>query len=66
MGIKAIKGEGGMVMVQDPDTAKYEGMPKSAIETGLVDFVLAVEKMPEHLVRYVKHPIGKETRQVHL
>ncbi len=28
MGIKAIKGEGGMVMVQDPETAKYDGMPK--------------------------------------
>ena len=57
LGIKAVKGEGGMVMVQDPDTAKYEGMPKSAIETGLVDFILPVEKMPEQLVRYIKHPI---------
>ncbi len=49
VGIKSIKDEGGMVMVQQPDTAKYNGMPKSAIETGLVDFILPVEKMPEYL-----------------
>ena len=36
-----------MVMVQEPDTAKYDGMPKSAIETGLVDFIVPVEKMPK-------------------
>ena len=59
LGIKAIKGEGGMVMVQDPDTAKYGGMPQSAIETGLVDFIIPVEKVPEQLIRYVKHPIIK-------
>ena len=55
-GIKAIKGESGMVMVQQPDTAKYNGMPKSAIETGLVDFILSVEKMPEALIQYIQHP----------
>ena len=51
-------------MVQDPDTAKYDGMPKSAIETGLVDFILPVEKMPEHLVRFVKHPIIEKPGKV--
>jgi len=56
LGIRAIKGEGGMVMVQKPETAKYDGMPKSAIETGIVDFILPVEKMPEALVNYSKHP----------
>jgi two-component system CheB/CheR fusion protein len=56
LGVRAIKGEGGMVMVQEPDTAKYDGMPKSAIETGLVDFIVPVEKMPEILIRYVEHP----------
>jgi two-component system CheB/CheR fusion protein len=60
LGIKAVKGEGGMVMVQDPDTAKYGGMPRSAIETGLVDFILPVEKMPESLMGYIKHPIVKK------
>jgi two-component system CheB/CheR fusion protein len=60
LGIKAVKGEGGMVMVQDPDTAKYEGMPRSAIETGLVDFILPVEQMPENLMGYIKHPIVRK------
>ena len=56
MGIRTIKGGGGMAMVQEPDTAKYDGMPKSAIETGLVDFIAPVERMPEILIRYVEHP----------
>ena len=66
LGIKAIKGEGGMVMVQDPDTAKYDGMPKSAIETGLVDFILPVEKMPKALISYVKHPILKSPGKINI
>ncbi len=56
LGIKAIKGEGGMAMVQQPDTAKYDGMPKSAVETGRIDFILPVENMPGTLIRYVQHP----------
>jgi two-component system CheB/CheR fusion protein len=56
LGLKAIKGEGGMAMVQDPNSAKYSGMPDSAIATGLVDFILPVEKIPDELVRYVQHP----------
>ena len=55
-GLKAIKGEGGMAMVQDPDSAKYAGMPSSAIATGLVDFILPVEKIPAELCKYVRHP----------
>ena len=66
MGIKAIKGEGGMVMVQQPDTAKYDGMPRSAIETGFVDFILPVEKMPETLIRYVKHPFLESLDKIKL
>jgi len=56
LGLKAIKGEGGLVMVQDPASAKYDGMPRSAIATGMVDFILPVEKIPGELVRYVKTP----------
>ena len=66
LGVKAIKGEGGMVMVQQPDTAKYEGMPKSAIETGLVDFILPVEKMPETLVDYAQHPFLESLDKIKL
>ncbi|MDM8520140.1 chemotaxis protein CheB [Anaerolineales bacterium HSG6] len=52
LGVRAIKGEGGLVIVQEPRTAKYPGMPKSAIITGLVDFVLPVEKMSKKLADY--------------
>jgi len=55
MGLRAVKGEGGMVMVQDPESAKYDGMPRSAIATGLVDYILPPEKMADQLIRYVHH-----------
>lgn len=64
IGIKAVKGESGMIMVQDPDTAKYDGMPRSAIETGLVDYILPVEKIPEQLIRYIEHPVIKTSGKV--
>jgi two-component system CheB/CheR fusion protein len=57
LGLKEIKGEVGMVMVQDDETAKYTGMPRSAISTGLVDYVMSADKMPEQLIKYSKHAI---------
>ncbi|MGB5159418.1 chemotaxis protein CheB [Desulfobacterium sp. N47] len=45
-GVRAIKGEGGMVMAQDPESTEYDGMPRSAIATGLVDYVLKPADMP--------------------
>jgi len=59
LGLKAIKGEIGMVMVQDEESAKYDGMPRSAISTGLVDYVLPPEEMPEQLIKYSKHAFKK-------
>ena len=55
-GIKEIKLAGGMVMVQQPESADYDQMPESAIATGLVDFVLTPEQMPEALLNYVRQP----------
>jgi two-component system CheB/CheR fusion protein len=55
LGVRAIKGEAGMVMVQNCDSANYDGMPRSAIATGLVDFVLSPAEMPERLLNYVRH-----------
>jgi len=54
-GIKEIKSNGGMVMVQAPSTAEQASMPRSAIATGLADFVLPPEKMPQALIGYVRH-----------
>jgi two-component system CheB/CheR fusion protein len=56
LGLKAIKGAGGTAMAQAESQARYPNMPRSAIDTGLVDFVLPVEKMADELAKYVKHP----------
>lgn len=55
-GIRAIKDSGGLVIAQSESTAEFDGMPRSAINTGLADFILAPEKMPEELVRFISHP----------
>ncbi len=55
-GLKAIKQAGGLVMVQEPQSAQYDGMPRSAIATGLADYILPPEKMPEHLLAYIQRP----------
>ena len=54
MGLKAIKEHLGMVMIQDPDSSKYDGMPRSAFETGLADFILPPKEMPKQLIKYVE------------
>ncbi|MDW5562721.1 MAG: chemotaxis protein CheB [Methanomassiliicoccus sp.] len=53
VGIRAIHANLGMVMVQSPETAKYDSMPRSAIETGLVDFVLPPNEMSAMMLKYV-------------
>ena len=53
-GIKAIKAVLGMVMVEEPSDAEYSAMPENAIRTGMADFVLPPEAMPEYLLRYVR------------
>lgn len=54
-GIKAIKEKLGMVMVEDPDSARYDSMPRSAIDTGLVDYIAPVKDIPSKLIDYTKH-----------
>ena len=61
-GIRAIKGEGGMIMVQNPESAEYDGMPRSAIATGLTDYILPVAEMPAQLIAYVANIFGKRPR----
>jgi two-component system, chemotaxis family, CheB/CheR fusion protein len=52
LGLRMIKGEGGMAMVQSPETTEYSGMPRSAIGTGLVDFVLPPSEMLATVIAY--------------
>ena len=54
LGLKAIKGAAGMTMAQEPNSAKYSGMPISAIAAGLVDYILPVERLPRQLVAYIQ------------
>ncbi|MHC2301491.1 two-component system CheB/CheR fusion protein [Rhizobium mongolense USDA 1844] len=54
-GLREIRAEGGMSLVQAPETAKFDGMPRSAIAADMADHVLAPEMMPEVVLRYVRH-----------
>ncbi|MDB5155059.1 MAG: chemotaxis protein CheR, partial [Mucilaginibacter sp.] len=54
-GIKAIKRAGGMVIVRNPETSEFASMPSHAIATGLVDFVLEPELMPNAIEDYIKY-----------
>jgi two-component system CheB/CheR fusion protein len=62
VGLKAIKGESGMVMVQQVQSAKYAGMPSSAIATGLADYVLPAQEMAKQLLAYARGPYLAERR----
>ena len=57
-GVRAIKGEGGMVMAQTPESTEFDGMPQSAIATGMVDYQLPPAEMPARLIAYFKHAFG--------
>ena len=56
LGIKAIKELGGLVLVQDPATAKFDSMPRSAIGTGLVDYVAPAKELCGKLIDLLQHP----------
>ncbi|SDH77125.1 EAL domain-containing protein [Roseospirillum parvum] len=54
-GIRRIKEAGGLIAVQDPETAEYPGMPQNAVATGLADIVLPVEALPDTIRRVILH-----------
>jgi two-component system CheB/CheR fusion protein len=53
-GLRAIKEAGGLALVQELGSAEYDGMPRSALATGLVDFELLPKEMPERLMAFVE------------
>lgn len=64
-GIEAIHQNGGLVLVQDPLSAKFDGMPNSAIISGYCDYILSPELMPEQIFSYIKeNPIRKYTAAI--
>jgi two-component system CheB/CheR fusion protein len=56
LGLEAIKGEGGITFAQEPTSAKYDGMPASAIASGCVDFILAPLAIAKEIARIRHHP----------
>jgi chemotaxis methyl-accepting protein methylase/PAS domain-containing protein len=62
LGLRAIKENAGVVLVQDPESAKFDGMPRSAIEAGLADIVGPSSALPEKIMAYLKHtPLLKKS-----
>ncbi len=56
LGLRAIKEAGGLAFVQDPATAKYDGMPRSALSSGFADFCLDPRAIGEELARIARRP----------
>ena len=62
LGAKAIKAEGGIVLAQEIKTAEFDGMPRSIIATGLVDYIMPPAKMPAQIIAYTKHLFAQPLR----
>jgi two-component system, chemotaxis family, CheB/CheR fusion protein len=54
-GIKEIKAAGGLILVEDPAVARFDGMPRSAIAAGMADHVMAPGEMPATVLQYLRH-----------
>jgi len=54
LGLRAIKEKAGVVLVQEPATAKFDGMPRSAIDAGLADMVAPVDELPRRIIAYLQ------------
>ena len=61
-GVRTIKGEAGMVMVQTPESSEFDSMPRSAIDTGVADYELTPAAMPACLINYVARTFGHGSR----
>jgi two-component system CheB/CheR fusion protein len=62
MGLKAIKEKNGIVLVQSPDSAKFDGMPRSAIDAVIADIVAPAQELPSKLIEFLKFiPAAKST-----
>ena len=62
LGLRAVKGEGGMAMAQNPESTEFDSMPRSAIATGLVDYVLPPAEMPAQLIAFREPGLWQETQ----
>ncbi|WP_246559183.1 chemotaxis protein CheB [Citrifermentans pelophilum] len=58
IGLRAIKEKAGLVLVQEPSSAKFDSMPRSAIDAGLADLVAPVEDLPGKIIDYLRHTLS--------
>lgn len=63
-GIRDVHEAGGLIVVQSEETAKFDGMPKSAIETGIADAVRAPDQIVDVLLQHIEHPAAVQTVEV--
>jgi len=56
LGLESIKAEGGITFAQAPASARYDGMPRSAVDSGCVDFILPPKEIAQELQRITRHP----------
>ena len=66
LGLRAIKEKAGIVLVQDPASAKFSAMPRSVIDAGLADIVASAEELPEKLIAYQRHLPQLARSELHL
>lgn len=59
-GIRALKEQDALIIAQEPDSAKFDGMPNSAIKTGTVDLILNPEEMGSKIASYMNHPLRSQ------
>ncbi|MDP3606692.1 MAG: chemotaxis protein CheB, partial [Polaromonas sp.] len=59
LGLQAVKAVGGLILVQQPDTAQFDSMPLSAIASGCVDFVAPPAALPGHILNYIARLPGR-------
>ncbi len=64
-GIRSIHDAGGLVMVQSEESASFDGMPRSAIETGVADLVLPPQAMPQAMLTFLQHPVAGPLQTEH-
>ncbi|MGB8490197.1 MAG: chemotaxis protein CheB, partial [Bacteroidales bacterium] len=67
IGLRAIKEKNGIVMVQDPATAKYDSMPRNAIDSVLADIVAPANMLPARLIQFLRHiPVIKSSLETEI
>ena len=62
-GLRAIQAAGGFTYAQDPETAKYDGMPRAAIDAGVADYILSPDRIASHLPRILNTPAPENEGQ---